>query len=336
MQCMSYIDDFVPITASPSLNTNIDRLENAFIRRSHAFNSLGMTIEMSKMELMHFTVKQATPSKGHKPIHFNCLHSLLPNIELHPTRMHTPTYIITPSKEWCYLGFYFDPFLTFSSHCCCYASKALVTTNNLQILGHSLGGVDPTMRKHVYQAVDWSVLSYGLLLWYWINSKGCKAQVKLLVKTQNVALHWISSAFRTTPIPWMELVTGIAPVEQRANYTVRNVLQHGSMLDGRHILNHITQAVRLHPTSHASHSYQRPASNNIGIIRKSIIKVPTLCLTDSITRIGCRLLDFSMCVHIIIPSTPPRASKVFEQWYKAWFQECYDTSRHFHQHRQII
>ena len=33
-QCLSYIDDFVLLTASPALDTNIDRLENAFIKLS--------------------------------------------------------------------------------------------------------------------------------------------------------------------------------------------------------------------------------------------------------------------------------------------------------------
>ena len=84
-QCLSYINDFVLITASPSLETNIDQLENDSIQLSRAFNALGITIEASKTELMHFTAKQQSPGKGCKPLRFNCIHSLLPSIELHPT-----------------------------------------------------------------------------------------------------------------------------------------------------------------------------------------------------------------------------------------------------------
>ena len=184
---------------------------------------------------MHFAAKQSTSGRGHKPIRFNCIHSLLPTIELHPTRCNCPKFKIVPCKEWRYLGFYFDAFLSFSAHCRRYA-----VTNNLCILGHSLEGVDLAMRKHVYQAVVWSILSYGLPLWYCLNGKGCKNLVKLISKTQNVALHWISRAFQTTPIPWMELVSGIAPVEQWANYMLLNALQWGSHLDHSHILNVIT------------------------------------------------------------------------------------------------
>ena len=178
----------------------MDRLKNDFIRLSHAFNALGVTIEASKTELMHFAAKHTQKGPGRRPIRFDTIHSLLPCIELHPMRRNTPTFIVPPSKEWRYLGFYFDPFLSFVSHICRYASKALVTANNLKILGHSLGGVDPTLRRHVYQAVVWSVLSYGLPLWFKLDGKGCKAHVKMLAKTQNVVLRWITGAFRTTPI----------------------------------------------------------------------------------------------------------------------------------------
>ena len=114
-------------------------------RLSRAFNALGITIETSKTELMHFAAKHAQRGPGRRPLRFDTIHPLLPNIELHPTRRNMPTFIIAPSKEWRYLGFYFDPFLSFSSHIRRYASKALVTANNLKILGHSLSGVDPTL-----------------------------------------------------------------------------------------------------------------------------------------------------------------------------------------------
>ena len=137
-----------------------------------------------------------------------------------------PTYIIPPSKEWWYLGFFFDPFLSFTSHCKRYAAKALVTANNLKILGHLLGGVDPALRRHVYQVVIWLVLSYGLPLWYKLDGKGCKAHIKLFNKTQNVALCWICGAFRTTPVAWLEFLSGVPPVTRKANYMLRNTLQH--------------------------------------------------------------------------------------------------------------
>ena len=253
-KCLSYIDNFVLLTASPSLERNIDVLEDDFIRLSQAFNALGITIETSKTELMYFAAKQLNTSRGRKPLRFNVLHSMLPSIKLHPTRCNTPTYIIAPCKEWCYLGFYFDLFLSFSSHCRRYAAKALVTTNNLKILGHSLGGINPSLRKHVYQVVVWLVLSYGLPLWYRLNGKGCKAHVKLLSKMQNVALRWISGTFKTTPIQWMEFITGMPPVLQKANYALCIVLQCLSRLPENHAMNLLAKVPAHCPASSGSHT----------------------------------------------------------------------------------
>ena len=293
-RCLSYIDNFVLLTASPSLERNIDILKNEFIKLSQAFNALGVTIETSETELTHFAAKQQTGSCGRKPIRFNVLHSMLPNIELHPTRRNTPTYIIAPSKEWHYLGFYFDPFLSFSSHC----------------------------RKHVYQAVVWSVLSYGLLLWYRLNGKGCKAQVKLLTKTQNVVLRWITGAFRTTPIAWMEYLAGIPPVQQKANYMLRNALQRSSRLPSSHILNHMALALPVHHHD-KRRAVRRSPQENIWLLKEAAEKLPPIKLLHPITRVGNRLLDCTTCVRITIPAAPPRASKVFDQWAEGWMRSCH-------------
>ena len=91
----------------------------------------------------------------------------------------------------------------------------------------------------MYQAVVWFVLSYGLPLWYRLNGKGCQSHLKMLNKTQNVALHWICSAFRTMPIPWMEFIAGVLPVKQKVNYMLRNALQRASRVLVHHVLHHI-------------------------------------------------------------------------------------------------
>ena len=325
---MSYIDDFVLLTASPRLKDNIDQLENDYIKLSRAFNVLGITIEASKTELMHFAKKQDTLGKGRKPIRFNCLHSMLPNIELHPTHRNIPTYVIPLNKEWRYLGFYFDPTLSFISHTCRYAAKALVVTNNLRILGNSLGGVDPQMRRHVYQAIIWSVMSYGLPLWFKIDGKGCKAMLKLLQKTQNVALRWISSAFRTTPIPWMEFVTGVPPVVQKSNYMMCNALQRASKLPSMHILHHLATSPPFHGQATLPRHQSRPKSDNIWILKEATAELPPMHIDDVITRIGAQLRDRTNKVTVNIPAAPPRSSKVFTQWAEGWLKKCHTDASH--------
>ena len=75
-------------------------------------------------------------------------------------------------------------------------------------------------------------------------------------------------------------------------------------------------------------TFHQLLSDNISLICDSIQEVPALQLQDPISRIGSRILDCSDHITITIPAAPPRASKVFEQWHKAWFQQCYLDAVH--------
>ena len=127
--CLSYIDDYVLMVDSPSLAANIESLEAAYSNISDAFCKVSLRIEPSKTELCHFARKDQLPPRGRKPIRFDCLFSSLPSITLRST--HHPLIVIAPTKEWRYLGFYFDPFLSFSHHINRYANKSLVVAQNL-------------------------------------------------------------------------------------------------------------------------------------------------------------------------------------------------------------
>ena len=116
------------------------------------------------------------------------LFSSLPSIQLRSGHDRFTPVTIPPSKEWRYLGFYFDPFLSFSSHVSRYSNKALKVVQNLRIMGHCYGGLDPKLHCQVYYAACWSVMTYGMPLWYHLQAKGVKNLVNRLNKTQNVAL----------------------------------------------------------------------------------------------------------------------------------------------------
>ena len=323
-QCLSYINDFVLLTASPSLATNVDRLEDDFIRLSRAFNVLGIMVETSKTELMHFTAKWPQNGPGRQPLHFECIHSLLPVIKLHPMRHNMPMYIITPSKEWCYLGFYFDQFLSFSSHIRRYASKALVTANNLKILGHSLGGVDPVLRRHVYQAVVWSVLSYGLPLWYRMDGKGCKAHLKLLNKNKMLCYDGLAALF--TPCPFHDWSISLEYHRFGRKQTICYTMLFSAPLAYPQVISSI--AWQLHLSCRLqNHRYgQRPPQDNIWLLKEAVQQHPPLALLDPLTQIGNRLLDCTTWVRITIPVAPSQVSKVFEQWPGGWMQQCHTNA----------
>ena len=130
-------------------------------------NSAHLHKNIAKL-LMHFAPKVQDTGWGQKPICFPVLFSSLPSVSLISRHSSTLAVIIHPLKEWHYLGFYFDSFLSFSSHVSHYANKALKIAQNLWIMGHCHGGIDPRLRHQTYYAVCWSVMTYGVPLWYWL------------------------------------------------------------------------------------------------------------------------------------------------------------------------
>ena len=137
--CLSYIDDFVLLANNVLLRNNISQLEAAFSRLDDALASVGLHFKPNKMELMHFAHKDQSPHRGRKPIRFQSLFSSLPAIQLRSLQGCFSPVIITPSKEWRYLGFYFDPFLSFSSHVSRYANKALILAEIFELWGTATG-----------------------------------------------------------------------------------------------------------------------------------------------------------------------------------------------------
>ena len=196
----------------PSLASNIDKLEDTYRSITKAFRKLGLSVEPSKTELMHFATKNLSTHRRCKPLQFQVPFSSLPSVELHPLSQSKPTVIILPTKEWHYLGFFFDPFLSFSSHVNCYTNKALTTVNNLRILGHPYNGLNPQLQKLVYMSVVWSVMTYGLPLWFKVNGKGIKNLVAKMQTVQNKVARWIMGAFCTTLLAHLEYLAGLPTI----------------------------------------------------------------------------------------------------------------------------
>ena len=184
-----------------------------------------------------------------------------------------------------------------------------------------MGSVDPILCKHVYKAIVWLVLHMGCCCGTGSMAKDAN---RILNKTQNVTLRWISGAFKTTPIKWMEFILGVQLVMQKANYMLQNALQRPSRLSAGHVLNRLAEASTAHH-SIADHHYQFPRTENICTLKDAITTLPPLQLQDPIMCIGSRLLDCTHHIAITIPAAPPRASKVFAQWVQAWIQESYHS-----------
>ena len=134
-------------------------------------------------------------------------------------------------------------FLSFSSHVSCYANKALKIAQNLHIMGHCYGGIDPQLRWQTYYAVCRPVMTYGLALWYRLKGKGIKYLVSWLNKAQNVVLCWLMGTFCTTLVVLLEFFSSIAPVRVQLDFQLRNFMARVSTVPSSHPLHKLATSL---------------------------------------------------------------------------------------------
>ena len=256
---------------------------------------------------MQFAAKNLSTNRGRKPLQFQVPFSSLPSVELHPISRNDPTFIITPSKEWRYLGFFFDPFLSFSSHVTRYTNKAITTVNNLCILGHLYEGLNPQLQKQVYMLVVWSVMTYGLPLWFQVNGKGIKMLVSKLQTVQNKVAWWITGAFHTSPSAHLEYLAGLSPVIERANVIVQSYMLQAVKVPSSHPLHALASAPTAIPATNHWKIAKRLQSENIWLIKRAIVDIIPFNLTHPQCHIGSHMIDlYPNRFSLIIPDAPPK------------------------------
>ena len=67
---LAYVDNGVLLTSSSSLSINTTRLQNAFPFLEKALTDIGLSIQLKKLEIMHFT---RGPDWGNPPFHLPSL-----------------------------------------------------------------------------------------------------------------------------------------------------------------------------------------------------------------------------------------------------------------------
>ncbi|KAF8697547.1 hypothetical protein AX14_001349 [Amanita brunnescens Koide BX004] len=202
-RCLFFVDDGALITASPSLQTNVDVLRLYLLLLLQALSDIGLQVEASKTELIHFFAFELAASRRLAISHQPALSFTWRMI----------SFTISPSPIWHYLGFFFSPTLDFSYHVQFYTNKAFSTIRACNMLGNSVRGIGPRQRSHAYQACVLSVLTYGLPLWYAMWGRGVIRLVKRMERVHSYALKWITGTFHTSPIGSRELVAGIPPLK---------------------------------------------------------------------------------------------------------------------------
>ena len=171
---------------SPSLQENVEILACVLILVIQKLKEIGMSIDLSKLELQHFT-----RCKGD---------NLRP-----PLRAILPSgpVVVTPPKVLQWLGFYLDCHLSFREHVKIMAARSGSIITGLHCLGNTVQGLSQSNMRVLYKTCMFPVLSYGAPLWFREGARQ-KALLKIMDIVQNKALRMIAGMFRTSPIPALQ------------------------------------------------------------------------------------------------------------------------------------
>ncbi len=101
-----------------------------------------------------------------------------------------------------YLGLWLDPQLRFHEHAKIVTSKASRATEALHMLGNSISRMNQLCLRQIYLGTVLPIMTYGSIA-FW-NGKS-SAVKNTLEHMQNKALHFITGAFKTTPIPALKI-----------------------------------------------------------------------------------------------------------------------------------
>ncbi|KAF8673940.1 hypothetical protein AX14_005289 [Amanita brunnescens Koide BX004] len=307
ISCLFFVDDGVIITASPSLQTNIAVLRLYLLLLLQALNDIGLQVETSKTELMHFFAFELSAARRLATVQ-------QPHLTFTWKQIN---YDIPPAARWRYLGFFFTPTLDFSFHVQFYTNKAFSTIRACTMLGNSVRGIGPHQRAHTYQACVLSVLTYGLALWYTYWGSGVIRLVKRMERVHSYALGWVIGAFRTSPVGSRELVAGIPPLKILLNMRLNGTTARLLSLGEEHSL-YRTWTLRWLPAAIASTTPRRrarhlPTDNPLTRLSATAVKEQFFPHHHT-ARPGERITDTFDHRLFFDLSAPKRSSKHFNSW----------------------
>ena len=306
-KCLFFVDDGALITTSPSLQTNVDVLRLYLLLLLQALSDLGLQIEVSKTELIHFFAFKLTAAR-------RLAISQQPHLTF---TWRMKSFDIPPSPLLRYLGFYFTPTLDFSHHVQFYTNKAFSTIRACNMLGNSVRGIGPRQRSHAYQACALSVLTYGLPLWYTMWGRGVSRLVKKMERVHAYALGWITGSFCTSPIGARELVAGIPPLRVILNMRLHGMTSRLISLGENHSLFR-SWTLRWLPTAISNIPPQRrarhlPTDNPLSRLSAPAVKEQFMPF-HPISRPGDRISDLFHDRIFFETTAPKKSSKLFAAW----------------------
>ena len=190
----SYIDDFSFLAISHSPTHNLIALGNTLIRLTDLLLDVGMKIDPEISDLIHFSRARSIPPA---PI----------NVSVYGRNL---SIIPKPVVRW--LGIFFDQKLTFNEHVRILANRATSVANGIRILANTIWGLAQRHIRILFKTCVLPILTYASSIWYQTDCPQ-KHLIERLERVQNISLRQICGAFKTTPIPAIQVLSHQPPLE---------------------------------------------------------------------------------------------------------------------------
>ena len=159
----------------------------------------GLSIEPDKMEAIFFQ----------KP--WSRKQSETPTWILLREPSHSTYYLVRPTENIRYLGFFFNKRLNWDHHVTIMCNQAHTSARAMKLLGNTIRGLSMANWRLVLNAVCLPVLSYSSLLWYVLGkTKGLVAKTQVV---HNEMVRMVAGAFHTAPREALCHLTRMLPMD---------------------------------------------------------------------------------------------------------------------------
>ena len=202
---LAYVDDHLIVMTGNSVLSNCRELAKAYHQLDELFGTIGLKIEATKTELLHF----------HPPRKVTGYHGW----DKTGVKLDDNT-IIRPSIPLRWLGIWWDPALSFKPHVERMRSKGLSTLAAIRLLANTERGMSSIHLRQLYSACVRTVLTWGVPVWYTGNRQ--KTLVARLQAVQNTACRWILGVYRGASPLSTNFLCSLPPFEFYFNYLKSN------------------------------------------------------------------------------------------------------------------
>ena len=173
---------------------NVTTLRKGLLVVVHKLKTMGMSIDISKLEIQHFLRRR---KDDHAPTLKICLYG--------------KDISVTPVATMRWLGIYLDRKLSFRAHMRIMTNRTSSVVNGLHCLANTVRGLSQSNLCLLYQTCAFPVLSYASIIWF--REDRCqKGLLKMMDTAQNKALRLICGAFRTTQQHALRTLSHIPPI----------------------------------------------------------------------------------------------------------------------------